>query len=353
LSEGTVFHRSDGRWCAKYKDIRGKWKYLYRKSKGEAKRALRQALKDRDEGIVPPSKMTVGALLDEWIEDMREDVSHRTWLNREGFVRLHIKPAIANTTLANLTADDAQKLCRQKTRQGLASSSVRRIHELLYQALRYGVSSKYISRNPLDDVTPPKATYREIHVLKAEQVRRLLDTVRGNRWECVIVLGAVCALRIGEALSLRHEDVNLMEGTISIRCTLWKYGVYPPKTPSSRRTLKLPQIALEALTRLCETQGNPSEGWLFPTANGNPTPYESFWLWGWKPALRRAGLPESTTFHQLRHGAASIMLNQNVPVPVVSKYLGHANPGITMKVYAHMIDGTSGLAASGMDEALG
>jgi hypothetical protein len=148
LSEGTVFQRSDGRWCAKYKDIRGKWKYLYRKSKGEAKRALRQALKDRDEGIVPPSKMTVGALLDEWIEDMREDVSHRTWLNREGFVRLHIKPAIANTTLANLTADDARKLCRQKTRQGLASSSVRRIHELLYQALRYGVSSKYISPQP-------------------------------------------------------------------------------------------------------------------------------------------------------------------------------------------------------------
>ena len=64
-------------------------------------------------------------------------------------------------------------------------------------------------------------------------------------------------------------------------------------------------------------------------------------------------MPEATTFHQLRHGAASIMLNQNVPVPVVSKYLGHANPGITMKVYAHMIDGTSGLAASGLDEALG
>jgi integrase len=38
----------------------------------------------------------------------------------------------------------------------------------------------------------------------------------------------------------------------------------------------------------------------------------------------------------LRHGTASLLLNQNVPVPVVSKYLGHANPGITMKVYAHM-----------------
>jgi integrase len=69
--------------------------------------------------------------------------------------------------------------------------------------------------------------------------------------------------------------------------------------------------------------------------------------------LRKAGLPESLTYHQLRHGAASLLLNQNVPVPVVSRYLGHANPGITMKVYAHLIDGTSGMAAIGMDQALG
>jgi integrase len=55
----------------------------------------------------------------------------------------------------------------------------------------------------------------------------------------------------------------------------------------------------------------------------------------------------------LRHGAASLLLNECVPVPVVSKYLRHANPGIAMKVYAHLIDGTGGMAARGMDEALG
>jgi integrase len=53
-----------------------------------------------------------------------------------------------------------------------------------------------------------------------------------------------------------------------------------------------------------------------------------------------------------KHGTAYLLLNQNVPVPVVSKYLGHANPGVTMKVYAHMIDGTSGIAAAGIDDAL-
>ena len=69
--------------------------------------------------------------------------------------------------------------------------------------------------------------------------------------------------------------------------------------------------------------------------------------------LRKAGLPETLTYHQLRHGAASFLLNQNVPIPVVSRYLGHSDPGITMKVYAHMIDGMEGIAAHGMDEALG
>jgi hypothetical protein len=51
--------------------------------------------------------------------------------------------------------------------------------------------------------------------------------------------------------------------------------------------------------------------------------------------------------------APSVLLNQNVPVLGVSRYLGHANPGITVKVYAHLIDGTSGMAATGMDKALG
>ena len=150
MSEGTVFQRTDGRWCAKYKDARGIWRYLYRKSKGEARKALRAALKDRDEGITPPSKMTVEIYLNEWLEDMRDTVSHRTWLTRGGFVRNHITPAIGTKKLSTLTADDASMLYRRKLAEGLATSSVKRIHELLKQGLREAVRLNYISRNPLD-----------------------------------------------------------------------------------------------------------------------------------------------------------------------------------------------------------
>jgi integrase len=275
MSEGTVFQRSDGRWCAKYKDIHGKWRYLYRKSKVEAKKALRAALKDRDEGIIPPSKMSVTSLLDEWLEDIRHDVSPRTWLTREGIVRLHIKPHLGTTKLAKLSAEDVRKLYKRKLAEGMATSSIKRIHELLKQALRYAIHSKYIGTNPLDEVKPPKVTYREMDILTPEQVKHLLSTVRGHRWECVFALGATVGLRSGEALALRWEDLDLAAGTILVRRTVWKYQTSAPKTPSSKRTLQLPSIALDSLTRLSKSMGAPTEGWCFPTSHGNPTSPES------------------------------------------------------------------------------
>ena len=74
MSDGSVFQRSDGRWVAKYKDAKGTWRYIYRKSKGEARKALRQALKNRDESI-SSNKMIAAAHLDSWLEDGRQSVA--------------------------------------------------------------------------------------------------------------------------------------------------------------------------------------------------------------------------------------------------------------------------------------
>lgn len=121
---------------------------------------------------------------------------------------------------------------------------------------------------------------------------------------------------------------------------------YKPKTNSSRRTIKLPRLALDSLRRYTH------DGFLFTTSTGNPVDPSNFYKWSWKPMLRKAGLSETLTFYQLRHGAASLLLSQGVPVPVVSNYLGHADPSITLRIYAHLIDGTSGIAAATMDNLL-
>jgi hypothetical protein len=72
MSEGSVFVRgSDGRACATYKDARGKTRYLYARTKPEVRRKLRQALRDRDDGFIPPFRMSVAALLEEWLDELR------------------------------------------------------------------------------------------------------------------------------------------------------------------------------------------------------------------------------------------------------------------------------------------
>jgi integrase len=341
VSEGSVFKRgSDGNWCAKYKDAHGKYRYIYRKTKTEAKQALRAALKDRDEGKTPAVRrngLTVGEAVRLYLDRM--DVSTRTLQDRKYLVQNHLGP-IADKKVSTVTPDTVRAFYRKSP---LAPSSIKLLHTILRNSL---------PKQCMEDVKPPRARSKEIDSLSKQELLRLLDTVKGNPYEGVFVLMGLCALRIGEALSLRWEDIDFAKGTVRIRRTLWQGRVSEPKTPRSRRTIQLPRMALDVLGNLHRKDGGAKGSYIFATSTGNPINYSNFYTRQWKPAVYAAGLPSSITPHKLRHGAASLLLNEGVPIPIVSKYLGHANPGVTMRIYAHALDGTSHLAAAAMDEAL-
>jgi integrase len=72
----------------------------------------------------------------------------------------------------------------------------------------------------------------------------------------------------------------------------------------------------------------------------------------WKKQLGLLELPDHFTYQQLRHGAASTLLSQGIPLPVVSKYLGHADPSIMARVYSHIVYGMEDAAAEGINQAL-
>src|SRR5829696_9440442 len=134
MSEGSVFRRKDEKWCAKYKDASGKWRYLYRKSKQEAKQALREALKDRDDNIIPLVKLTLSDAVQQWLENMEGTVSRRTYMNREALVRIHIQPhAIGSTRLCKLTGEHLKGFYKEKLRT-LSPSSVGQLHNAINSA---------------------------------------------------------------------------------------------------------------------------------------------------------------------------------------------------------------------------
>ncbi len=78
MGESSVYSRqSDGYCIAKHKSAAGRWKYLYSKTNGEARKALREALKDRDDGIIPAvTNITLNDLLESWLEDMESFKAH-------------------------------------------------------------------------------------------------------------------------------------------------------------------------------------------------------------------------------------------------------------------------------------
>ena len=87
---------------------------------------------------------------------------------------------------------------------------------------------------------------------------------------------------------------------------------------------------------------------VFPTTNGTPINNRNL-LRQFKKLIKEAGLPE-IRFHDLRHTAASLMLNQGIPLLIVFKRLGHAKPSITLDTYGHIIPSMQEQAAEVIDE---
>ena len=93
--------------------------------------------------------------------------------------------------------------------------------------------------------------------------------------------------------------------------------------------------------------------WIFFTKAGRPLSVHNVHNRSWKPLLKRAGLPETTRMHDLRHTAATLLLSRGVPVKVVSEVLGHADVSITLSTYTHVLPDMQSATAAAMDEALG
>jgi integrase len=93
------------------------------------------------------------------------------------------------------------------------------------------------------------------------------------------------------------------------------------------------------------------QGLVFPSGVGTS-------LWGgnlnrtFKSTLRRAGLPKSTRFHNLRHTCATLLLKQGVNPKFVQELLGHADISLTLNVYGHVLPDMGDAAAGAMDAAL-
>ncbi len=122
------------------------------------------------------------------------------------------------------------------------------MHGALDQAVKWNL----IPRNPAASVDPPKLRQEEMTVLDADQARRFLIAARGDRFECLYVLALMCGIRRGELVGLRWTGIDFVARTLRVNRQLQRMRdggglVFAQPKNASRRTIKLPERALEAL----------------------------------------------------------------------------------------------------------
>jgi integrase len=196
-----------------------------------------------------------------------------------------------------------------------------------------------------------------------EQARAFLAAVAGNTLEALYVVTVAVGFRRGEVLALHWDDIDFDQSTVAIRRSLSKvpggWAESEPKTPSSRRVVKLPGFACDALRahRLRQVQQRlAASDWVdpalvFTTARGTHIDGRNL-LRLFQAHVRRAGLPSGFTVHSLRHSAATLMLALGIQSKVVQETLGHSRIAVTVDVYSHVLPHLQDEAAAKMDRLL-
>jgi len=264
------------------------------------------------------------------------------------------------------------------------------LHKALEDALRLG----HVQRNVSDAVTPPRRADQEMQVLTSDQAQVLLRTAEDHRLYALFVVAVTSGMRLGELLALQWRNVDLERKTLQVRATLsmrtsghvghdnntfyrskgrnareggsrqstGDAGLFAPtKTKRSRRQIQLSAFAVEALhthqLQQVTDRAVAGDAWrdldlVFPNQVGLPLDPGNLRHRVLQPLLAKAGLPH-IRFHDLRHTAATLLLEQGVNPKIVCDMLGHAGIGITLDVYSHAMPDIQQWAAAAMDTVFG
>lgn len=339
-------------------------------TKREAQAELNRLLNRCNEGTyVDPTKMTVGEYMEHWLNvDIDRRVAAKTAARHRSIARHQIIPRLGRLPVRKLTPVQIEAFEAQLQRegyvkgrkcgQGLTAQTVLHVHRTLSQALAHAVNTGVLFKNPAEQVRPPRPPSREIVILTKPDVATLLRAAEQTWLYLPVLIAVTTGMRRGELLGLRWSDIDLKVARLTVNQSMERVrgqAVFKsPKTAKSRRTITLPALTVEALTRHRSAQaeerlrlGLGKAELVFTRADGAPMDADGLTK-AFAKLVKASGI-RAITFHGLRHTHISHQLMDGVHVKVVSERAGHASVGITLGVYAAFIPTLQADAATRID----
>ncbi|MEC3979528.1 tyrosine-type recombinase/integrase [Amycolatopsis sp. H20-H5] len=344
--EGTLYKRKDGRYeAALYvtttSDTRKRVR-VYGKTRTEVHAKLIEAKAQDQHGIPTVEKSwRIGEYLDYWLtEVVRPNRRPSTYAQCETVVRLYLKPGIGGLLLKRLSVPILQTYLNRQIDEGHSVPKTYIMRKVLSSALTRAEQEELVPRNVARLVQLPPHESPEVIPWSPDEAVQFLTVAKPHMWYAAYLLLLVYGLRRGEVLGLRWQDVDFARDELRVRQQLLRVGTEvlqgPVKTRAGRRDLPLVELARHALQqqyarRLVRTE--PDHDLVFTTSLGTPIEPGNF-VRAYLGICRRGHL-RSVKMHALRHTAATMLKNLNVPARDAQLILGHSHVSITQQIYQH------------------
>ena len=341
-------------------------KRLRRKVTGSTKATVQDRLKklheELDSGVRTTPNYTLRRAAEDWLRDGLIGRSPKTIKKNEN-VLAPILTAIGGRRLRELTAGDVQHALTVMA-ETYSSAAVVMGHNALTRTIRHAEARDLVARNVATLVDTPKGQAgRPSKSLTLEQASALLAVTEGTRMHAYISLCLATGIRTEEARELRWDHVDFGDPSarppVPASAAVWRSvrADGDTKTEKSRRTLGLPQMAVDALQAHRKRQQKEQlvagcawseHGLVFATRTGGALDAANVRR-EFKASCRAAKIGEHWTPRELRHSFVSLMSSSGVPVEEIARLAGHSNTRTTEVVYRRELRPVLTTGAEAMD----
>lgn len=336
------------------------------KTKTEALAKLKQVLRDYEDGFtVAKGGTTVGQAVNDWLAYELSRRDKATYEAGQTMCRVHVIPALGKRKLRELSAQDVDKWLMAKSKT-LSTSTLRLIRSYLNRSVKRAMARDLVKRNVVELCSVPRGKEgRPSKALTLAQAEAVLKAAEGTRMQGYIVLALLTGARTEELRALTWDHVDLVgapdaEPAIPPYVAVWRSvrAGGDTKTPKSRRTLALPQRAVEALeaqkVRQEEDKKAAGDRWqeqglVFASTVGTELDSHNVRR-AFRLVIAKTDLdPKQWTPRELRHSFVSLLSDQGITLEEISRLVGHRSTAVTELVYRLQIRPVIQEGATAMD----
>ena len=359
------------RWQARWRDDAGQQRKRTFDRKVDADRFLTTVEADLIRGTYldpDAGRITFKVFADSWLtaqtfgRSTREAVALR--------LRLHVHPVLGGQQLGQIRPSVVQAWLGGL--DALAPSYRRVIYTNVSTIFNAAVDDNLIGKNPCraGSVRRPKVEPRKVVPWPVEQVLAVRSALP-QRYGIVATLAAGLGLRQGEVFGLSSDDVDFLRGRVEVRrqVQLLPNGsaVFALPKGGKSRAVPLPDSVRDELAAYLaafrprrvalpwvEGAEQAPVPLVLTSREGKAMNRNYFNSHVWKTALKEVGVAPNRDngCHALRHFYASVLLDAGESIRAVSEYLGHSDPGFTLRTYTHLMPASDQRTRRAVDAAL-